>query len=56
MAKFNLTEAAKDILSNNVSGKQGGQDKPSKLSTSVAYGQKYFSFFYFHFNFKHNKK
>ena len=40
MAKFNLTEAAKDILSSNVTGKQGGQDKPSKLPTSVAYGQK----------------
>jgi len=27
MAKFNLSEAAKDILSGNVSAKQGGQDK-----------------------------
>jgi hypothetical protein len=40
MAKFNLSEAAKDILSGNVSGKQSGQDKPSKLSGDVAYGTK----------------
>ena len=38
MGKFNLSEAAKDILSGNVSGKQGGQDKPAKLSGDVAYG------------------
>jgi len=40
MAKFNLSEAAKDILSGNVSAKQSGQDKPSKLSGDVAYGTK----------------
>ena len=40
MGKFNLSEAAKDILSGNVSGKQSGQDKPSKLSGDVAYGTK----------------
>jgi hypothetical protein len=38
MGKFNLSEAAKDILSGNVSGKQSGQDKPSKLNGDVAYG------------------
>jgi len=38
MGKFNLSEAAKDILSGNVSGKQSGQDKPAKLSGDVAYG------------------
>lgn len=40
MSKFNLSEAAKDILMSNVSGKQSGQDAPKKLDTSVAYGQK----------------
>jgi hypothetical protein len=40
MSKFNLSEAAKDILMNNVSSKQSGQDAPKKLDTSVAYGQK----------------
>jgi hypothetical protein len=40
MGKFNLSEAAKDILSGNVSAKQSGQDKPSKLSGDVAYGTK----------------
>jgi hypothetical protein len=40
MSKFNLSEAAKDILMANVSGKQSGQDTPKKLDTSVAYGQK----------------
>lgn len=40
MSKLNLSEAAKDILMNNVSGKQSGQDAPKKLSTAVAYGQK----------------
>ena len=40
MSKLNLSEAAKDILMNNVSVKQSGQDSPKKLSTSVAYGQK----------------
>jgi hypothetical protein len=38
MGKFNLSEAAKDILTGNVSAKQGGQDKPAKLSGDVAYG------------------
>ena len=40
MGKFNLTEAAKEILQGNVASKKGGQDKPQKLPTSVAYGQK----------------
>ena len=40
MSKFNLSEAAKDILNATVNGKRSGQDKPSKLSTSVAYGTK----------------
>lgn len=38
MSKFNLSEAAKDILNATVNGKRSGQDKPSKLPTSVAYG------------------
>ena len=38
MGKFNLTEAAKDILHGNVASKQGGQDKSSKLHGDVAYG------------------
>jgi len=40
MAKFNLSEAAKDILQATVAGKKGGQDKPQKLGTDVAYGNK----------------
>lgn len=43
MGKFNLSEAAKEILNANVAGKQSGQESgvgDSKLSTSVAYGQK----------------
>lgn len=40
MAKFNLSEAAKEILAGNVSAKHGGQDKPAKLSGAVAYGTK----------------
>lgn len=40
MGKFNLTEAAKDILQGNVSAKHGGQDAPQKLSGAVAYGTK----------------
>ena len=40
MSKLNLSEAAKDILMANVSGKNSGQDAPKKLSTAVAYGQK----------------
>jgi len=38
MGKFNLSEAAKDILQGTVSGKQSGQDKPAKLAGNVAYG------------------
>lgn len=38
MGKFNLSEAAKDILQGTVKGKQSGQDKPAKLSGDVAYG------------------
>ena len=37
--KFNLSEAAKEILSASVSSKQSGQDHPSRLPASVAYGQ-----------------
>ena len=43
MGKFNLTEAAKDILNANVASKRGGQEHgvgDSKLNTSVAYGEK----------------
>jgi len=48
MGNFNLADAAKAILvegakesfDSNISSKQGGKDKPSKLSTSVAYGTK----------------
>ena len=40
MGKFNLSEAAKDILDASVASKRGGQDKPEKLSTDVAYGTK----------------
>jgi hypothetical protein len=40
MGKFNLSEAAKEILTASVAGKKSGQDKPSKLSTDVAYGTK----------------
>ena len=40
MGKFNLSEAAKEILDATVNGKRGGQDKPQKLSTDVAYGTK----------------
>lgn len=48
MGKFNLTDAAKAILSEdamssfgaNVASKKGGQDKPAKLSPEVAYGTK----------------
>jgi len=39
MAKFNLSEAAKDILQGNVSAKQSGHDKPQKLNTNVVTGQ-----------------
>jgi hypothetical protein len=48
MGNFNLADAAKAILvegakesfDSNISSKQGGKDKPSKLPTSVAYGNK----------------
>ena len=43
MGKFNLSEAAKDILNANVAAKRSGQEGgvgDSKLDTSVAYGQK----------------
>jgi hypothetical protein len=40
MGKFNLSEAAKEVLAGNVAGKKSGQDKPSKLSGDVAYGTK----------------
>jgi hypothetical protein len=40
MAKTNLSEAAKDILSASVASKRGSGDKPSKLSADVAYGTK----------------
>jgi hypothetical protein len=38
MGKFNLSEAAKDILNASVESKRSGQDKPSKLHGDVAYG------------------
>jgi SHS2 domain-containing protein len=40
MGKFNLSEAAKDILNASVASKRGGQDSPKKLDASVAYGEK----------------
>lgn len=49
MGKFNLTDAAKAVLMNegakdtfdsNIATKRSGQDGPSKLPTSVAYGTK----------------
>lgn len=40
MGKFNLSEAAKEVLAGNVASKKSGQDKPSKLSGDVAYGTK----------------
>jgi hypothetical protein len=43
MGKFNLTEAAKEILDTNVASKQRGQQSgvgDTKIDTSVAYGQK----------------
>jgi hypothetical protein len=39
-AKAVLTEGAKESFDSNISSKQGGKDKPSKLPTSVAYGNK----------------
>jgi hypothetical protein len=48
MGKFNLTDAAKNILTEgakenfeaNLSSKRGGKDGASKLSAAVAYGTK----------------
>ncbi len=40
MAKFNLSEAAKEILAASVASKKSGQDKPQKLTGDVAYGTK----------------
>lgn len=40
MGKFNLSEAAKEILGASVASKKSGQDKPSKLTGDVAYGTK----------------
>jgi hypothetical protein len=48
MGKFNLTDAAKAILTedakssfdSSVASKKGGQDKPAKLAAAVAYGTK----------------
>jgi hypothetical protein len=40
MAKFNLSEAAKEILNASVASKKSGQDKPQKLTGDVAYGTK----------------
>jgi hypothetical protein len=40
MGKFNLSEAAKEILGASVASKKSGQDKPAKLSGDVAYGTK----------------
>jgi hypothetical protein len=40
MAKYNLSEAAKEILDASVASKRGGQDKPARLHTDVAYGTK----------------
>jgi hypothetical protein len=40
MSKFNLSEAAKEILQGTINGKKSGQDKPSKLTGDVAYGTK----------------
>ena len=40
MGKFNLSEAAKDILQGTVNSKKSGQDKPAKLTGDVAYGTK----------------
>lgn len=40
MKRFNLSEAAKEILDASVASKQGSQDGPKKLDISVAYGSK----------------
>lgn len=39
-AKAILVEGAKETFDSNISSKQGGKDKPSKLPSSVAYGSK----------------
>jgi hypothetical protein len=38
MGKFNLSEAAKEILDASVASKRAGQDSPKRLPASVAYG------------------
>ena len=38
--KFNLSEAAADILNKSIASAKGKQDKPQKLGTEVAYGTK----------------
>jgi hypothetical protein len=40
MSKYNLSEAAKEILGASVMSKRGDQDKPAKLHGDVAYGTK----------------
>jgi len=40
MSKFNLSEAAQEILNGSVNSKKSGQDKPAKLTGDVAYGTK----------------
>ena len=43
MGKFNLSEAAKEVLAANVAGKKSGQESGvgnTKLSGDVAYGTK----------------
>jgi hypothetical protein len=40
MGKFNLSEAAKEILGASVASKKSGQDKPAKLTGDVAYSTK----------------
>ncbi len=40
MAKFNLSEAAQEILNGSVNSKKSGQDKPAKLTGDVAYSTK----------------
>ena len=40
MGKFNLSEAAKEILGASIASKKSGQDKPAKLTGDVAYGTK----------------
>jgi hypothetical protein len=40
MSKFNLSEAAQEILNGSVNSKKSGQDKPAKLTGDVAYSTK----------------